>query len=175
PKMQTLLRLVRACRPFWGKMALSVGAMAGMTLLGLVPPLLLRTLVDQVLGPAHRQALLAPLVCGMLAVQVGSAGLVAAQLWLALVALAPVPLMGLLMLRFARQVRPRHLETREQLASVSGRLQDNLTGVRVIKAFSQEPREENRFGSLVRDHYRSQLAALAVWGRYNPSLAFLNG
>ena len=252
--MRTLIRLIRSCRPFWGRMALSVAAMTGMTLLGLVPPLLLRTLVDQVLGGPRRIDLLPVLIGALLAVQVGNAALAAAQLWLAhivsygfarqmrdqlyvhlqnlslsfydsrqtgelmsrvigdveevrlfvehgadalvsdalkllgiaavlialnpplaLVALLPVPLMGLLMFRFARQVRPFHRDTRERLASVSGRLQDNLTGVRVIKAFSQEPREEGRFGSLVKDHHGSQLAALSVWGRYNPALAFLNG
>jgi len=86
-----------------------------------------------------------------------------------------VPLMALLMIRFAKQVRPRYLETRERLASVSGRLQDKPDRRSVIKAFSQEPREEDRFGTLVREHYRSQLAALAVWGRFNPALALLNG
>lgn len=252
--MQTLLRLVRLCRPFWGKMALSIAAMAGMTVLGLVPPLLLRTLVDQVLGGPRRLELLPVLIGALVAVQLGNAGLVAAQLWLAhlvsygfcrqmrdqlyahlqhlslsfyearqtgelmsrvigdveevrlfvehgadalvsdglklagiavvlfalnprlaLVALAPVPLMALLMVRFARQVRPCYRDTRERLAGVSGRLQDNLTGVRVIKAFSQEPREEERFGRLVREHHGSQLTALAVAARYNPTLAFLNG
>ena len=81
--MPTLLRLIRYSRPFWGKMALSIAAMAGMTVLGLVPPLLLRTLVDQVLGGPRRHELLLPLVGAMLAVQAGNAGLVAAQLWLA--------------------------------------------------------------------------------------------
>jgi ABC-type multidrug transport system fused ATPase/permease subunit len=252
--METLIRLVRYCRPFWGKMALSIAAMAGMTVLSLVPPLLLRTLIDQVLGGPRRSDLLPVLIGAMLAVQVGNAALVAAQLWLAhlvsygfsrmvrndlyahlqhlslsfyesrqtgelmsrltgdveevrlfvehgadalvsdglklvgiavvllalnaplaLVALAPVPVMALLMVRFARQVRPKYKDTRERLASVSGRLQDNLTGVRVIKAFSQEEREGVRFGTLVREHYESQLDALAVWGRYNPAMALLNG
>jgi subfamily B ATP-binding cassette protein MsbA len=252
--METLIRLVRYCRPFWGKMALSIGAMAGMTVLSLVPPLLLRTLIDQVLGGPRRSDLLPLLIGAMLAVQVGNAALVAAQLWLAhlvsygfsrmvrdelyahlqhlslsfyesrqtgelmsrltgdveevrlfvehgadalvsdglklvgiavvllvmnaplaLVALAPVPAMALLMVRFAKQVRPKYKDTRERLASVSGRLQDNLTGVRVIKAFSQEEREGARFGTLVREHYESQLDALAVWGRYNPAMALLNG
>jgi ABC-type multidrug transport system fused ATPase/permease subunit len=83
--------------------------------------------------------------------------------------------MGVLLGRFMRQVRPLQRATRERLGEVSARLQDNLSGIRVIKAFSQEEREGRRWRALVAQHHGAQLGALQVWGRYNPSLALLNG
>jgi subfamily B ATP-binding cassette protein MsbA len=73
------------------------------------------------------------------------------------------------------QVRPLQRATRERLGEVSARLQDNLSGIRVIKSFSQEERESGRWSELVGQHHGAQVTALNIWGRYNPALALLNG
>jgi ATP-binding cassette, subfamily B, bacterial MsbA len=83
--------------------------------------------------------------------------------------------MAVLLARFMGRVRPLQRVTRERLGEVSARLQDNLSGIRVIKAFSQEERESRRWRELVAGHHGSQVAALNIWGRYNPALALLNG
>src|SRR5438034_9772289 len=252
--MQTLIRLIQYLRPFWGRMATGIAAMTGTTIVGLIPPLLIRSLVDDVLPHPVRHGRLVGIVVLLVLVQVASAGLVAGQIWmmhlvsygfsryirgdlydhlqrlslnfyesrqtgemmsrltadveevrlfvehgadslfsdtlklvgiavvlfwlnlpLALVALLPVPVMAVLLARFMKQVRPLQRATRERLGEVSARLQDNLSGIRVIKAFSQEERESGRWRELVAGHHGAQLAALHVWGRYNPSLALLNG
>src|SRR4029079_15908325 len=74
---------------------------------------------------------------------------------LAAIALLPVPVMGVLLTRFMGQVRPLQRETRERLGEVSARLQDNLSGIRVIKAFSQEERESRRWDELGAGHHRA--------------------
>jgi len=135
--METLIRLVRYCRPFWGKMALSIAAMAGMTVLALVPPLLLRTLIDQVLGGQHRREILPGLIGLMLVVQMGNAGLVAAQLWLA----------HLVSYGFSRQMRD-HLYAHLQHLSLSfyesrqtGELMSRLIGdVEEVRLFVEHGR-----------------------------------
>ncbi|MFM8890220.1 MAG: ABC transporter transmembrane domain-containing protein, partial [Planctomycetia bacterium] len=73
---------------------------------------------------------------------------------LALFTLIPVPLVILGSWIFWRHVYPRHYRlwdaSSKQMAALSGM----LSGIRVVKAFSQEPRERDRFRA-ASDHLRS--------------------
>src|SRR5438445_10661582 len=80
--MQTLIRLIQYLRPFWGRMATGIAAMTGTTIVGLIPPLLIRALIDDVLPHPARHGRLVGIVVLLVLVQVASAGLVAAQIWM---------------------------------------------------------------------------------------------
>jgi ATP-binding cassette subfamily B protein len=77
------------------------------------------------------------------------AGTLAALLWmnpsLALLSLATVPLLIYVAFRFGQRFRPLSLEIQEQLGVLTTRLEQNLRGARVVKAFAQEPAEIARF------------------------------
>lgn len=64
---------------------------------------------------------------------------------LALVALAIVPVLGVVALRFGRLFRPLSLATQRQLAVLTTRVEQNLRGSRVVRAFAEEPGEIERF------------------------------
>jgi ATP-binding cassette subfamily B protein len=64
---------------------------------------------------------------------------------LALLALATMPLVAYVAFRFGRRYRPLSLEIQQQLAILTTRLEQNLRGARVVKAFAQEPAEIERF------------------------------
>ncbi|MBN1890100.1 MAG: ABC transporter ATP-binding protein [Thermoflexales bacterium] len=64
---------------------------------------------------------------------------------LALLALSPMPLLGWRAFRFSRRLRPLALAIQEQLAVLTTRLEQNLRGARVVKAFTQEEAEIDRF------------------------------
>jgi ATP-binding cassette subfamily B protein len=64
---------------------------------------------------------------------------------LALIALSVGPLLVVLARRFGRSVRARWHFQKEMESSVTSVLQEVLTGLRVVKAFGQERREENRY------------------------------
>jgi ATP-binding cassette subfamily B protein len=64
---------------------------------------------------------------------------------LALLALATMPLIAYFAFRFGRRYRPLSLEIQQQLAVLTTRLEQNLRGARVVKAFAQEPAEIERF------------------------------
>lgn len=66
---------------------------------------------------------------------------------LALLALATMPLVAYFAYRFGRRYRPLSLEIQQQLAVLTTRLEQNLRGARVVKAFAQEPAEIERFDS----------------------------
>ena len=65
---------------------------------------------------------------------------------LALMLLAFVPVIGLFILWFARKVQPLFLLVQKKLDRLNTVLQENLAGVRVVKAFVREKHEVERFG-----------------------------
>src|SRR5690242_9273790 len=72
----------------------------------------------------------------------GVAGIfIALQPTLGMIVLIPMLLVGLLLLRYNRRVRPVYRAARRRLGDLSARLADNLNGVRVVQAFAQERRE----------------------------------
>jgi ABC-type multidrug transport system fused ATPase/permease subunit len=64
---------------------------------------------------------------------------------LALLALATMPVIAYVAFRFGRRYRPLSLEIQQQLAVLTTRLEQNLRGARVVKAFAQEEAEVARF------------------------------
>jgi ABC-type multidrug transport system fused ATPase/permease subunit len=64
---------------------------------------------------------------------------------LALLALATMPVLVYVAFRFGREYRPLSLDIQQQLAVLTTRLEQNLRGARVVKAFAQEQAEIGRF------------------------------
>ena len=64
---------------------------------------------------------------------------------LSLFAVAAMPLLVWRALHFGRRARPLSLAIQSQLAALTTRLEQNLRGARVVKAFAQEEAEIERF------------------------------
>ena len=64
---------------------------------------------------------------------------------LAVLALCTMPFLGYRAFRFGRRLRPHSLAIQQQLAVLTTRLEQNLRGARVVKAFAQEEPEIARF------------------------------
>jgi subfamily B ATP-binding cassette protein MsbA len=62
---------------------------------------------------------------------------------LALLVLIPVPILGLSLYVFTRRVRMIYRSIRESTGEFSAKLMENLSGMRVIKAFNRETQEHN--------------------------------
>jgi ATP-binding cassette subfamily B protein len=77
---------------------------------------------------------------------------------LALVTLLPAPLVVLCAVFFWKRVYPRYYRVWDANSRLAGTLNTILSGIRVVKAFAQEPREHKRFdrsASYVRESFRS--------------------
>ena len=81
-----------------------------------------------------------------LAMLVGTAVILLVTNWqLALVALLVVPAMFVLIGSFVRNVMPRFKNVQQKLGALNTILQENLAGVRVVKAFNRSDYEKSRF------------------------------
>ncbi|MGQ9458015.1 MAG: ABC transporter ATP-binding protein [Anaerolineae bacterium] len=64
---------------------------------------------------------------------------------LAALSLLILPLLGFAIFRFPTTVRPIFLRVQQELSRLNTILQENLAGIRVVKAFAREPYELRRF------------------------------
>ncbi len=74
---------------------------------------------------------------------------------LALVSLVVVPPSVLLIVWLGKKLRRRSTITQERMADLNSILQETLTGIRVVKAFSMEEFEKRKFGRAANDYFRS--------------------
>jgi len=74
-----------------------------------------------------------------------SAVLLAMNVRLAILALAAMPLLAHVAFRVSGRLRPLSLDVQNQLAELTVRVEQNLRGARVVKAFAQEENEIARF------------------------------
>jgi ABC-type multidrug transport system fused ATPase/permease subunit len=86
----------------------------------------------------------------------------------AAVSLAPLLVVYGLLRFFNRKVKPIYAAARSTLGDVSNRLQENLSGVVVIKIFGRERQEAARFRSATDAHYRQQVAAIKARSLFFP-------
>jgi ATP-binding cassette subfamily B protein len=80
--------------------------------------------------------------------------------WLTLFALAPFPGLVIIAKRFNHDVEARSIAVQEQLGALSAKVQENLTGMAVVRAYTMEEREIAEFARL-NDEYQTRNLALA--------------
>jgi ATP-binding cassette subfamily B protein len=88
------------------------------------------------------------------------------ELSLALIALVVAPVMAGLTWGYRRRLRVRHREVKALESSALGVVQEVLTSLRVVKAFGQEEREEQRFTVRAADGTRARLRVALVDGSF---------
>ena len=75
--------------------------------------------------------------------------MVATNPGLGLISLAPVPFVVVISYRYGRRARPAIQETQQRIGELTADAEENISGVRVVKAFAREPRQLERFRSTV--------------------------
>jgi ABC-type multidrug transport system fused ATPase/permease subunit len=103
-----------------------------------------------------------------------SAVLLALDWRLALVVLAPLPIIVLGLRWFNQRVHSIYRRVRDRLGDINARLQDNLTGIRVIQAFGQEEPELIHFREASERYYRKRVQGVRAFSTFFPALYFVS-
>ena len=93
---------------------------------------------------------------------------------LALITLGMVPLAGLLMVRFLTTTQTLFSQIQEQLGDLNSVLQENLLGVRVVKAFVREPAERDRYTRLNNDLVKANMQTISAIRNVFPYIFLLS-
>ena len=92
---------------------------------------------------------------------------------LALLTLAFLPAIGWRATIFSRRIRPMWLKIQQQLAALGTILQESLTGVRIVKAFSRQKEEGRKFSTQATTLYNQQINVARQMAFNMPLMAFL--
>ena len=94
---------------------------------------------------------------------------------LTLVALLPLPLVTVTARYFGRVIHERFEGIQEQLSHISAVTQETLAGVRVVRAYRQEPREIERFRAANLEYVERNRGLIRLQGIFYPSIGLLMG
>jgi ABC-type multidrug transport system fused ATPase/permease subunit len=92
---------------------------------------------------------------------------------LALLTLAPMPLIVWVAFRYGRLNRPAAQEVQQRIAELTADVEENVSGVRVVKAFAQEGRQLERFEHTVGRVYDQSMVSTKLQAFYQPLLGFI--
>jgi len=92
---------------------------------------------------------------------------------LAIVAILPIPILYVLVRRFSKNVRPVYRSVRERLAEINAKVQENLSGIRVIKAFAREDFEYDNFRRDAEAFYNRRIEAVKMWTTFFPTISMI--
>jgi ATP-binding cassette subfamily B protein len=96
------------------------------------------------------------------------------QPWLALLSMAPVPLLIVGAMIYTLTAHSRYGVVRKASSSMNSLLHDNLSGIRQIKAYAREDQEHERFDRASTKLKEATLVVMKAWALYSPSMTFLN-
>jgi len=94
---------------------------------------------------------------------------------LTLLALLPAPLVSLAVMYFGRLIHSRFEQIQKMFSDISSRVQENISGVRVIRAYVQEEAELRHFETLNRAYIGENLKLARISGLFMPLLQALVG
>jgi ABC-type multidrug transport system fused ATPase/permease subunit len=109
----------------------------------------------------------------LLSILLAAAAMFVIRPGLAALSLAPVPFVVLIANSYGRRSRPALQEAQQRIAELTAEAEENISGVRVVKAFAREDRQLERFEHSVGRVFDQQLYATKLQARYTPLLSFL--
>jgi ATP-binding cassette subfamily B protein len=94
---------------------------------------------------------------------------------LTLIALLPLPLVSISVKYFGSAIHKRFEAIQAQLSDLSAVVQETLAGVRVVRAYNQEPYETERFRAANQEYVRRNRVLIRLQGMFYPSLTLFLG
>lgn len=93
---------------------------------------------------------------------------------LTLLALVPMPLIAIFTLRIGKVLHSRFEKVQETFSELTERVRESLSGVRVVKAYSQEEHELASLAEVGEDYVRKNIQLVKVWGAFFPFIMMLS-
>ncbi|WP_330630726.1 ABC transporter ATP-binding protein [Halocatena halophila] len=94
---------------------------------------------------------------------------------LALIALFPVPLIGLFTYKFVQAIQPKYADVRSSVGQVNSRLENNLGGIQVIKTTNTESYESDRVDGVSQEYFDANWDAIETRIKFFPGLRVIAG
>ena len=94
---------------------------------------------------------------------------------LTVVAMLTMPILVVVVGKFATEVRPRYRVIQQYLGEITSVLQEAIAGIRVVRAYAQEEREIERFRQKNWQYLDLNISTVRLWAFYFPLMSLLGG
>jgi len=93
---------------------------------------------------------------------------------LTFLALLPLPFLAFSALRFGKTINQRFRMVQESFSSLTETVQENLSGIRVVKTFVQEEPEIQKFAEKNQNVFNKQMHLIRIFGLFQPLIFFIS-
>jgi ATP-binding cassette subfamily B protein len=94
---------------------------------------------------------------------------------LAILSMVAAPFLFMVTFRLREKLHPKIQDVRAQFSSLNTAVQENISGIRVVKSFMRYDHELEKFRVQNQGLTAKRDAAVAVWAKYMPAMEFLSG
>ena len=109
-------------------------------------------------------------------ITVGALAFMIAISWeLTLVSLAIMPVVSIAVKEFGAVIHKRFETIQEKMSDISAFAQENISGMRVVKAYAQEDAQRLKFEQENESYLQSNMGLVKIWGAFYPLLAAIIG
>ncbi|GAB2718386.1 ABC transporter ATP-binding protein [Paenibacillus thermoaerophilus] len=113
-------------------------------------------------------------LCNMILMLIAGAAVMFYMNWkLTLITFAAMPLLAWTALKFERNIHPAFRTIRKAMSSLTTAVQENINGVRTVKAFAREPHEVEKFSRRSEEYRQAHIDMAYTWARYFPLMELL--
>jgi ABC-type multidrug transport system fused ATPase/permease subunit len=92
---------------------------------------------------------------------------------LGLLALTPAPVIFFVAFRYGRRNRPASQEVQQRIAELTAEVEENVGGIRLVKAFAREERQLGRVRDKAARVFEQSMVSTRLRAFYNPFIGFL--
>jgi ATP-binding cassette subfamily B protein len=108
----------------------------------------------------------------LVTILVAAAVMLALNVELGLLALAPAPLIFFVAFRYGRLNRPASQEVQQRIAELTAEVEENVGGIRLVKAFAREERQLGRVRDKAQRVFDQSMVSTRLRAFYNPFIGF---
>ena len=94
--------------------------------------------------------------------------MVTINLKLTLLAIMPLPVMTVFIIIFGKKIHVKFKDVQETFSALSGMIQENISGIRVVKAFVQEKNETDKMCRLSKDYVEKNISLVKLNAMFHP-------
>jgi len=95
------------------------------------------------------------------------------SLRLTLLAIIPMPVLTVVIIFFGKKIHARFKKVQKTFATMSGKVQESISGIRVVKVFVQEEAELKKVSHSAKDYVNDNIALVRIHGLFHPFLFFI--
>ncbi|MFZ5353108.1 MAG: ABC transporter ATP-binding protein [Bacillota bacterium] len=93
---------------------------------------------------------------------------------LTLIALLPLPVIAAMMIIFSKKVMEKNKEIQEAFSHLTDKVQESISGIRVVKSFVQEKKEILKFAEANKENVDKNMSFIKMWGAMFPMVTFIS-